>query len=120
MMDMPDTASMELHMDDRIEDDEAAAVTHVVIEVSLPDRPGALGAVASRIGAVGGDITDVRVASRAKGFVDDVFHVDLPVPTAGLDMVGLVLEEIAHVDGVTAPSISHRPDSSCCRPAEDA
>lgn len=90
-------------------------VAHIVIEVSLPDRPGALGAVASRIGAVGGDITNVVVAGRSAGFADDVFHVDLPVVHDDLDLVGLVLDEIAQVDGVNAPSISHRPDGACCR-----
>ncbi len=92
----------------------ASRVQHVVIEVSLPDRPGALGAVASRIGAVGGDITNVVVASRTPGFADDVFHVDLPVADDRLDLVGLVLDEISQVDGVSAPSISHRPDADCC------
>lgn len=86
---------------------------HVVIEVSLPDRPGALGAVASRIGAVGGDITDVIVASRSEGFAEDVFHVDLPAATDDVDLVGLVLAEVSQVDGVNAPSVSRR-DEECC------
>lgn len=94
---------------------DSVPVTHVVIEVSLPDRPGALGAVASRIGAVGGDITDVIVASRHNGFADDVFHVELPMPRDGLDMVGLVLDEVSQVDGVTAPSVSYVDDGDCCR-----
>lgn len=92
-----------------------AGATHAVIEVSLPDRPGALGAVASRIGAVGGDITDVIVAGRRDGYADDVFHVELPTPVDGVDMVGLVLEEISQVDGVSAPSISYIDSGDCCR-----
>ncbi|WP_436794382.1 ACT domain-containing protein [Actinospongicola halichondriae] len=104
--------------DELAPDDTAAVPTprvqHVVIEVSLPDRPGALGAVASRIGAVGGDITDVVVAARTPGFAEDVFHVDLPVAADRLDLVGLVLDEISQVDGVAAPSISHRPEGDCC------
>lgn len=90
-------------------------VSHVVIEVRLPDRPGALGSVASRIGAVGGDITDVVVASRANGFAEDVFHVELPIVAEGVDIVGLVLDEISQVDGVVAPSVSYRVDNDCCR-----
>ena len=90
------------------------AVTHVVIEVSLPDRPGALGAVAARIGAVGGDITDVIVAGRRNGFADDVFHFELPVGRDGVDMVGLVLDEISQVDGVVAPSVGHSDLGDCC------
>lgn len=93
----------------------SSAVTHVVIEVSLPDRPGALGAVASRIGAVGGDITDVIVARRNDGFADDVFHVEMPIGRDDVDMVGLVLDEISQVDGVVAPSVAHTDASDCCR-----
>lgn len=101
--------------EDAVESDVTVQVLHVVIEVSLPDRPGALGAVASRIGAVGGDITDVVVASRSPGYADDVFHVDLPAVADDLDLVGLILAEISQVDGVAAPSISHRPERDCCR-----
>ncbi len=97
------------------DDDLTTVASHVVIEVRLPDRPGALGAVASRIGAVGGDITDVVVASRANGFAEDVFHVELPTTVEGVDMVGLVLEEISQVDGVVAPSVSYRAEGDCCR-----
>ena len=93
----------------------SSTVTHVVIEVSLPDRPGALGAVASRIGAVGGDITDVIVARRNDGFADDVFHVEMPIGRDDVDMVGLVLDEISQVDGVVAPSVAHTDASDCCR-----
>jgi len=85
---------------------------HVVVTLRVPDRPGALGAVASRIGAVGADITDVRVSSRRAGIAEDVFHIDLPVQD-GLDTVGLLLEEIHQVDGVVAPSLSE-PADGCC------
>lgn len=85
---------------------------HVAIAVRLPDRPGALGAVASRIGAVGADITDVVVAGRSGGFAEDVFHVDLPA-VDDVDVVGLLLSEIAQVDGVVAPSVS-QPVEGCC------
>lgn len=85
---------------------------HVAIAVRLPDRPGALGAVASRIGAVGADITDVVVAGRSGGFAEDVFHVELPAAD-DVDVVGLLLSEIAQVDGVVAPSVS-QPVEGCC------
>jgi len=85
---------------------------HVVLTLRLPDRPGALGAVASRIGAVGADITDVRVASRRAGVAEDVFHLDLPLRD-GVDTVGLLLEEVHQVDGVVAPSLSEPPDGCC-------
>ena len=40
-----------------------------LLRCSLPDRPGALGLVASRIGAVRGDITAVEVRRRLEEFV---------------------------------------------------
>lgn len=86
---------------------------HVVVTLLLPDRPGALGAVASRIGAVGADITDVHVSSRGEGVAEDVFHLDLP-HSDDFDVIGLLLAEIAQVDGVTTPSIGH-PADDCCR-----
>ena len=87
---------------------------HVVISVRLPDRPGALGAVASRIGGVRADITDVVVSRRGDGFADDVFHVDLPDADGdGVDVIGLLLAEVGQVDGVLAPSVSH-PSEGCC------
>lgn len=85
---------------------------HVVVTLRLPDRPGALGSVASRIGAVGADITDVTVASRQGGVAEDVFHLDLP-DVADVDVVGLLLEEIAQVDGVGTPSVGD-PPAGCC------
>ena len=85
---------------------------HLIVTLQLPDRPGALGSVASRIGALGADITDVRVSSRRAGVAEDVFHLDLPV-VEGVDTVGLLLAEIGHVDGVVAPSVSY-PPLGCC------
>lgn len=86
---------------------------HAAIAVQLPDRPGALGAVASRIGAVGADITDVMVSARSGSYAEDVFHVDLPT-VEDVDVVGLLLSEIAQVDGVFATSVG-QPADGCCR-----
>jgi prephenate dehydratase len=88
-----------------------APSVHAAVAVRLPDRPGALGAVASRIGSVGADITDVTVSSRSGGFAEDVFHVDLPVAD-DVDVIGLLLSEISQVDGVFAPSVSML--ATCC------
>lgn len=85
---------------------------HLIVTLRLPDRPGALGSVASRIGALGADITDVRVSARSGGVAEDVFHLDLP-GVEGVDTVGLLLAEIGHVDGVVAPSVSY-PPAGCC------
>ena len=38
-----------------------------LIRLQLPDRPGALGAVASRIGAVGGDVVAIDILQRDNG-----------------------------------------------------
>lgn len=85
---------------------------HVVVTLHLPDRPGALGAVASRIGAVGADITDVSVSARRAGVAEDVFHLDLP-DVEGIDTVGLLLSEITQVDGVVAPTVRAAPPGCC-------
>ena len=39
----------------------------LVVRVWLPDRPGALGAVASRIGGVGGDVHEIEVVDHGAG-----------------------------------------------------
>ncbi|TDE01801.1 amino acid-binding protein [Jiangella asiatica] len=50
-----------------------------LMRVVVPDRPGSLGAVASAVGAAGGDIVGVDVVEhRLDGFVVDDFLVDLP------------------------------------------
>jgi predicted enzyme related to lactoylglutathione lyase len=67
-----------------------------VLRCSLPDRPGALGLVASRIGAVGGDIVSVAVRRRHGGRVEDEFLLDLPRDTP----VELLVGEVAQVDEV--------------------
>lgn len=82
---------------------------HVVLHIRLPDRPGALGAVASRIGAVGADITDVAVARRGGGSAVDVFHVTLP--TTAVDVMNLLCLELREVDGAR---IEAWFTSSCC------
>jgi predicted enzyme related to lactoylglutathione lyase len=71
-----------------------------VLRCSLPDRPGALGLVASRIGAVRGDITAIAVRRRLADSVIDEFTVVLP---DDID-VGLLQAEVAQVDGVRIQS----------------
>ena len=82
-----------------------------MLHVRLPDRPGGLGAVASRIGAVGADITDVAVARREVGSAVDVFHLTLP--EAAVDLMALLRQELAEVDGV---AIESWRTASCCAP----
>lgn len=83
---------------------------HIVLAVRLPDRPGALGAVASRLGGLGANITDISIANRQAGTVDDVFHLTLPTGTE-VDLVELLRDELSEVDGVL---IQGWHTGSCC------
>ena len=69
----------------------------VVVRVWLPDRPGALGLVASRIGAIGGDIVGIDVLERSEHVAVDEFAVLLP----DKDLVALLVREIEEVDGAS-------------------
>lgn len=72
-----------------------------VVRLWLPDRPGALGQVASRIGAVRGEIVGIEILERGAGRAIDELVVDLP--EAGLE--DLLVQEISQVDGVDVEEI---------------
>lgn len=72
-----------------------------VVRVWIPDRPGAFGAVASRIGAVRGDLIGIDILERGGGMAIDELVVDLP----SADVVRLMVVEIAQVDGVTVEDV---------------
>jgi hypothetical protein len=83
---------------------------HVLVRVWLPDRPGALGLVASRIGAVRGDIVGVDVLERGADVAVDEFAVDLP----SVDLVPTLVREVEEVDGASVEEVkvvSHFPDA---------
>lgn len=67
-----------------------------VLRVWLPDRPGALGQVASRIGAVHGDVVGIEILEQGGGRAIDELVVRLP--DAGL--IDPLLREVAEVEGV--------------------
>src|SRR3954454_12117808 len=69
----------------------------MVVRVWLPDRPGALGLVASRIGALGADIVGVDVLERSDHIAVDEFAISLP----SVDLVKLLVREIEEVDGAS-------------------
>lgn len=75
----------------------------------MPDRPGALGAVASRIGAVGADICDVSVHRRSDGTAVDEFHLTLPA--TDVDVLDLLVHELNEVDGTAIESCE---PADCC------
>jgi 1-acyl-sn-glycerol-3-phosphate acyltransferase len=73
-----------------------AMVSTYRLRIRLPDRPGALGLVASRIGSVGGDIVSIDILGRDDGRAVDEFVVEL----AGRHLIDLLHSEIHEVDGV--------------------
>jgi hypothetical protein len=91
--------------------DTVAAVDNYVVRVWLPDRPGALGQVASRIGAVRGDVVGIDILERGSGLAVDDLVVSLPDGTS----VDLLVGEILQVDGVAVEDIRavapDRPDA---------
>lgn len=70
---------------------------NLVVRVWLPDRPGALGLVASRIGALGGDIVGVEVLERSERIAVDEFAVVIDDPA----LLPLLVREIEEVDGAS-------------------
>lgn len=73
----------------------------VAVRVWLPDRPGALGAVASRIGAVGGDVIGIDIIDRGAGRAVDELVVELPED----GLTDLLLREVADVEGVDVEDV---------------
>ena len=80
-----------------------------LLRVWLPDRPGALGSVASRVGAVGGDVVGIDILEQGAGRAIDELVVDLP----GEHLVDLMVMEITQVDGVDVEDV--RPAASSLR-----
>ncbi len=78
-----------------------ADVITIVVRVWLPDRPGALGQVASRIGAVRGDVLAIEILEQGGGRAIDELTVALPDD----DLMPLLTAEIDAVDGVSVESI---------------
>jgi hypothetical protein len=72
-----------------------------VVRVWLPDRPGALGAVASRIGAVRGDLVGIDILERGAGRAIDELVVALPDEK----LVPLLVKEIQEVEGVDVEDV---------------
>jgi hypothetical protein len=78
-----------------------------LMRVRLPDRPGSLGAVATALGGVGGDINAVEIVEKgADGFVVDDFIVDLP---QGM-MPETIVTACHNLQGVRVEWISRYPE----------
>ena len=80
-------------------------MTTYVLRVWVPDRPGALGAVASRIGAVRGDLVGIDILERGAGRAIDELLVELPD-----ELVPLLIAEVSQVDGVDVEDVRPAPD----------
>lgn len=78
-----------------------APVHTVVVRVWLPDRPGALGQVASRVGAVRGDVLGIEILEVGGGRVIDELVVALPDDT----LVDLMVNEVHAIDGVSVEHV---------------
>jgi hypothetical protein len=77
------------------------SVITIVVRVWMPDRPGALGQVASRIGAVRGDVLSIEILEQGGGRAIDELTVSLPDD----ELMPLLTAEIDAVDGVSVESI---------------
>lgn len=72
-----------------------------LLRIVLPDRPGALGAVATALGDAGGDILSVDVIERGPGSATDDLVVELPPDRLADSLVSAALR----VEGVRVESI---------------
>jgi hypothetical protein len=72
-----------------------------LIRVVLPDRPGALGALASALGEAGADILSVDIVERSDGQATDDLVVELPSDRLADSLVSAA----ARVDGARVESI---------------
>jgi hypothetical protein len=77
-----------------------------LMRVSLPDRPGSLGAVATAMGRVGADINAVEIVEKVDGVVIDDFIVDLP-PN---QMPETLVTACQSLEGVRVEWISRYPE----------
>jgi hypothetical protein len=84
-------------------------VESYVVRVWMPDRPGALGQVASRVGAVGGDVVGIDILERGGGRAIDELVVQLDDES----LLPLLLREMRAVDGVDVEDV--RPASESLR-----
>lgn len=72
-----------------------------LLRVALPDRPGALGAVATALGQIGADILSVDVIERAAGRATDDIVIEIPTDRLADSLVSAAVT----VPGVQVESI---------------
>ncbi|MFN0029363.1 MAG: ACT domain-containing protein [Acidimicrobiales bacterium] len=72
-----------------------------VARIWIDDRPGALGQVASRIGALQGDVVGIEILERGAGRAVDELVIELPDATR----VDRLIREINEVDGAAVEEV---------------
>ncbi|MEM8923389.1 MAG: hypothetical protein AAGD35_07780 [Actinomycetota bacterium] len=72
------------------------AAQRFLLRLRLVDRPGALGVVAGRIGAVRGDLVGIDILERSAGEAVDELVVELPSP----DLLALLVRELGEVEDI--------------------
>ncbi len=77
-----------------------------LMRITLPDRPGSLGAVATAMGKVGGDINAVEIVEKRDGSVVDDFIVDMP-PN---QLPETIVTACQNLEGVKVEWISRYPE----------
>jgi len=75
----------------------------VRLRLSVPDRPGSLGLVATALGSAGADIVRLEVLDSEGGRVDD----DLFLEVADEDQLGRVLNRLGSLAGVSVGGVQH-------------
>lgn len=78
-----------------------------LMRVSMPDRPGALGAVASAVGVVGCDIKSIEIVETREGHGIDDFMLDIPTGV----LPDTVVSACHEVPGVEVVWISRHHDA---------
>jgi hypothetical protein len=71
-------------------------VTRIVARIWLPDRPGVLGAVATRIGAMGGNVVGLEVLEREGGVAVD----ELLIEVDAVELIEPVCSALGEIEGV--------------------
>lgn len=79
-----------------------------LIRISVPDRPGALGTVASRLGAAGADILQVQVLESEAGRALDDVHVAV----RDADHLQRIQHQLAAIPGVQIVGVRDQPAPS--------
>ncbi len=74
------------------------------LQISLPDRPGSLGMLASAIGSAGADIRELQVVKSEDGVVFD--EITVAVPGTNTEDIVEILDSIGGVNVLSIEALS--------------